>query len=204
MRKILLLLSLTLVASSSFAQVNLQSVIKPGTRLVYAIEANEQHYDFIVTVKALSPAVVFDWEMTNDSKSSGSITHTATAMTAGNTLYNYFSPGPKTLDDNTLSVWISKNAFNSLTKGGKSALLKMNVNEAARKMLVTQEDPTELKILLNGEKETVELFTAKDANFANSAPEDQVSFSFSNNAKMPIILQMRNGFNLSLKEIKTQ
>jgi hypothetical protein len=204
MRKIISLFSFLAFSLGSFAQINLQSVIKPGTKLIYAVEAGAEKYDFIVTVKALLPAVVFDWEMTNDNKSNGTITHTAAAMIAANTLYNYFAPGAKTLDDNTLSVWISKNTFSGLTKGAKRIMLKMNTNEAAKKMGVTKEDPTELKIIVNGEKETVEQFTANDLNAANAAPEDQVYFSFASNAKMPIILQMKNGFFITLKEIKTK
>lgn len=204
MKKIFLLYSLLMISGFSFAQVNLQSVIKPGTKLIYGVEAGEQKYDFIVTVKALVPALVFDWEMTNDNKSSGTITHTAAAMVAANTLYNYFSPGAKTLDDNTLSVWISKNTFNSLTKGTKSVMLKMNTNEVPKKMGVTKEDPVELKIIVNGEKETVEEFTANDLNAVNAPAEDQVYFSFAKNAKMSIILRMKNGFYIALKEIKTK
>jgi hypothetical protein len=204
MKKIFLICSLLMLSVFCFAQVNLQSVIKPGTKLIYAVEAGAEKYDFIVTVKALVPALIFDWEMTNDNKSSGTITHTAAAMVAANTLYNYFAPGAKTLDDNTLSVWISKNSFTGLTKGAKSVMLKMNTNEAPKKMGVTKEDPAELKITVNGEKETVEQFTANDLNATNAAPEDQVYFTFSNNAKMPIILQMKNGFYISLKEIKTK
>ncbi len=204
MKKIFLLHSLLIISLFSIAQVNLQSVIKPGTKLIYGVEAGEQKYDFIVTIKTLVPALIFDWEMTNDNKSSGTITHTAAAMVAANTLYNYFSSGAKTLDDNTLSVWISKNTFNSLTKGTKSVMLKMNTNEAAKKMGVTKEDPAELKIIVNGEKETVEQFTANDLNAVNAPAEDQVYFTFASNAKMPIILQMKNGFYISLKEIKTK
>ena len=204
MKKILLLQSLLILSLFSIAQVNLQTVVKPGTKLIYGVEAGEQKYDFIVTIKALVPALVFDWEMTIDKKSSGTITHTATAMIAANTLYNYFSSGGKTLDDNTLSVWISKNTFTSLTKGTKSVMLKMNTNEAPKKMGVTKEDPTELKIIVNGEKETVDQFTANDLNAVNAPAEDQVYFTFASNAKMPIILQMKNGFYISLKEIKTK
>lgn len=204
MKKVILFLSLILSAALAFAQVNLQSVIKPGTKLIYGVEAGGQHYDFIVTVKTLAPAVIFDWEMTNDNKSSGTITHTAAAMVSANTLYNYFASGAKTLDDNTLSVWISRNTFNGLTKAAKSVMLKMNTNESPKKMGVTKEDPAELKILLNGEKETVEEFVATDLNTAGAAAEDQVYFSFATNLKMPIILRMKNGFYISLKEIKTK
>jgi hypothetical protein len=204
MKKIFFLFSLLILSVFSFAQVNLQTLVKPGTKLIYAVEAGEQKYDFIVTVKALVPALVFDWEMTNDNKSTGTITHTAPAMISGNTMYNYFSPGAKTLDDNTLSVWISKNSFTGLTKGTKTVILQMNTNEAPKKMGVTKEDPAELKIMVNGEKETVEGFTANDLNAANAPAEEQVYFTFSNSPKMPIILRMKNGFSITLKEIKTK
>jgi hypothetical protein len=204
MKKIFFLFSLLILSILSFAQVNLQTLVKPGTKLIYAVEAGEQKYDFIVTVKALVPALIFDWEMTNDNKSSGTITHTAPAMISGNTMYNYFAPGTKTLDDNTLSVWISKNTFTGLTKGTKTVILQMNTNEGAKKMGVTKEDPAELKIMVNGEKETVEGFTASDLDAANAPAEEQVYFTFSNSPKMPIILRMKNGFFIALKEIKTK
>jgi hypothetical protein len=195
---------LLILSILSFAQVNLQTLVKPGTKLIYAVEAGEQKYDFIVTVKALVPALIFDWEMTNDNKSSGTITHTAPAMISGNTMYNYFAPGAKTLDDNTLSVWLSKNTFTGLTKGTKTVILQMNTNEAPKKMGVTKEDPAELKIMVNGEKETVEGFTANDLDAANAPAEEQVYFTFSSSPKMPIILRMKNGFFIALKEIKTK
>jgi hypothetical protein len=204
MKKIFFLFCFLCFSILSFAQVNLQTLVKPGTKLIYAVEAGAQKYDFIVTVKALIPALVFDWEMTNDNKSAGTITHTAPAMISGNTMYNYFSPGVKNLDDNTLSVWISKNTFTGLTKGTKSVILQMNTNETPKKMGVTNEDPAELKIIVNGEKETVEEFTASDLNAANAPAEEQVYFTFSNSPKMPIILRMKNGFSIALKEIKTK
>ncbi len=204
MKKISFLFVLSGLSILSFAQVNLQTLVKPGTKLIYAVEAGEQKYDFIVTVKTLVPALVFDWEMTNDNKSSGTITHTAAAMITGNTMYNFFSPGAKTLDDNTLSVWLSKSTFTGFTKGTRNVMLKMNTNEAPKKMGVIKEDPAELKIIVNGEKETVEEFTANDMNAANAPAEEQVNFTFSNSPKMPIILRMKNGFSITLKEIKTK
>lgn len=204
MKKIVLLSMVLFLSGLCFAQVNLQTLVKPGTKLIYGVEAGAEKYDFIVTVKALVPALVFDWEMTNDKKSNGTITHTAAAMISANTLYNYFSPGAKTLDDNTLSVWISKNTFTGLTKATKSVILKMNTNEAPKKMGVTKEDPAELKIIVNGEKETVEEFTASDLNAVNAPAEERVYFTFSTSAKMPIILRMQNGFYIALKEIKTK
>ena len=116
MKKIFLLHALLLLSCLCFAQVNLQSLIKPGTKLIYAVEANEQKYDFIVTVKALAPALIFDWEMTDRVNNNGTITHTSTAMISANTMYNYFAPGSEILSDDMISVWLSKNTFTALTK----------------------------------------------------------------------------------------
>ena len=204
MKKSIFLSCFIVFSVVSFAQVSLQTLVKPGTKLIYAVEANEQKYDFIITVKALVPALIFDWEMTDREGNTGTIIHTAAAMISGNTLYNYFSPGVKTLDDNTLSVWLSKNTLTGLTKGGKSAMLKMNTNESPKKMGVTEEDPKELKIIVNGEKETVEEFMASDMNTPNASPEDHVYFTFTNSPKAPFILRMKNGFYITLKEIKTK
>ena len=203
MKKITLLSTLMICCCFSFAQVNLQSLVKPGTQLIYAVEANGEKYDFIVTVKALVPALVFDWQMTNSASSVGTLTHTPQAMISANTLYNYFAPGAKTLDDNTSSVWLSKNSFTGLTKGTKSVMIKMNVGDAAKNMTVLS-DPKELKILVNGEKETVEEVLAKETGSEGKATGDDTFFTFSMSAKMPIILRMQNGFYIALKEIKTK
>jgi hypothetical protein len=210
MKKALFLSHLLLLCIFSFAQVNIQSLIKPGTKLVYAVEANGQKYDFIVTVKTLTPAVVFDWEMTDRANNNGTITHTATAMVSANTMYNYFSPGIKTLDDNTLSVWLSKNTFTGLTKGGKHVMMKMNTNEGFKKMGTSENDDddedeeSELKIIVNGEKETIEEEIAQELNEEGKPVAEGALFSFYNSAKMPIILRMKNGFHIVLKEIKTK
>lgn len=212
MKKITILSCMLLVLSLfSFAQVNIQSLIKPGTKLIYAVEANGQKYNFIVTVKALVPALIFDWEMTDRAGNNGTITHTTVAMISGNTMFNYFSPGPKTLDDNTLSVWLSKNTFTSLTKGTKNVMMKMNINEGLKKMGTASsnndekdEEESELNIIVNGEKETIEEKIAVELNAEGRLVADGAIFSFYNSAKMPIILSMQNGFSIVLKEIKTK
>lgn len=204
MKKILLVPALLIFSIFSFAQVNIQSLIKPGTKLIYAVEANLQKYDFIVTVKAITPALIFDWQMTDPVNTSGTITHTSAAMLSANTMYNYFTPGEKTLDDNTISVWLSKNIFTALTKEGKGVIMKMNTNEAPKKMGAYKEDPDELHIIVNGEKETVEEKIVKEINDAGTPVSGEVYFTFYNSVKMPIILRMMNGFYIALKEIKTK
>lgn len=205
MKKLLSLSGLLLFTVVTFAQANIQALVKPGTKLIYAVEANEQRYDFIVTVKKLTPAVEFDWEMTESAAGKGSIIHTPEAMLTGNTMYNYFSPGTKKLDDQTLSVWLSKATFAALKKEGKGAMMKMNTDGQLKKMGTYSEKESELKVVIDGEKETIEEKLVAELNDAGApVAKEETFFSFFDSAKMPIILRMRNGFYIVLKEIKTK
>ena len=204
MKKAITLSVLLIFSILSFAQVRLEGLVKPGTKLIYAVEAGEQKYNFIVTVKTLLPVVTFDWEMTDPISNNGTITHTAAAMMAANTMYNRFSPGSKTLDDNSLSVWLSKNSHAGLTKGNKWIMISMNTGDAPKKMGANMDDLKELKITVNGEKETVEEAIAKVLNEEGRPVGDEDFFTFYNSSKLPIILRMKIDFYIVLKEIKTK
>ncbi len=205
MKKVFFLPVFLLIAGTAFAQANLQALIKPGTKLIYGVVSGDQKYDFIVTVKKLVPAVEFDWVMTEPASISGSIVHTPTAMMTGNTMYNFFKPGPLTLDDQTLSVWLSKAVFAGLKKEGKGIMMKMNTDAQLKRMGIYSDDDHEFHILVDGEKDTVEEELAAELN-DEGAPvkKDELFFSFYDNAKMPIILRMKNEFFIALKEVKTK
>ena len=133
MKKITILSALLIASIFAFSQLKLETLVKPGTKLVYAVEAGSKKYDFIVTVKKLSP-LVFDWKMTDPVNTSGTIIHTAKAMISANTMYNFFSPGSKKLDDKTMSVWLSKSSFAGVMKAGKGIMMKMNTDAPPKKM----------------------------------------------------------------------
>ena len=204
MKKIFIFQVLLIISTLSIAQVRLESLVKTGTKLTYGIEANGLKYDLIVTIRTLAPALVFDWQMTDAVTNNGTITHTATAMISANTMFNYFTPGAKTLDDNGISMWLSKNTYTGLMKEGKGAMMKMNTKEALKKMGTYTEENRELKIIVNGEKETVEEEIAKELNDEGEPSGEDTFFTFYPSAKLPIILRMKNGFYLCLKEIKTK
>jgi hypothetical protein len=207
MKKSFFVIALLMFAVLSFAQVRMEALVKPGAKLIYAVEANGQNYDFIVTIKALTPALVFDWQMTDPVNTNGTITHTAAAMVSANTMYNYFTSGERTLDDNTISVWLSKNTHTALAKGTKSVMIKMNTNESLKRMGLVEDDKDdadEIKILVNGEKETIEEQLAQPLNEEGQPTGEDTFFSFYNSSKMPVILRMKNGFSIVLKEIKTK
>jgi hypothetical protein len=202
MKKSFLLLVLLTSFNFCFSQVELLKIIKPKTQLVYLVQAGEQQYYFMVNIKELAPAVIFNWEMTEPASMKGSITHTATAMASATTMHNMFTPGDVTLDDKTISVWLSKAMYTSLRKSG--AMISMNAGETPRKMGLTGETKV-VKILLNGLKETVEEEIAKELDADDNPKKKTDEFiSFYNSVKMPIILRMKNSqFAITLKEIRT-
>lgn len=201
MKKFFLLPVLLMLCGLCFSQVNLLTVVKPGTQLLYLVQSGEQQYYFIVKVKTIAPAVAFDWEMTEPASIKGSITHTAAAMASATTMHNMFKPGDVTLDDNTISVWLSKATFANLRKSG--AMLSMNAGEAPKKMGLTGESKT-IKILLDSQKETVEEEMAKELNAEGDPVKTDEFISFYNSVKMPVILRMKNAmFTITLKEIRT-
>jgi hypothetical protein len=67
-----------------------------------------------------------------------------------------------------------------------------------------EDEESELKIIVNGEKETIEEEIAQELNEEGKPVAEGALFSFYNSAKMPIILRMKNGFHIVLKEIKTK
>ena len=79
----------------------------------------------------------------------------------------------------------------------------MNTGETPKKMGI-EADTQEQKILVNGEKETVEELMAIVLNDEGTPKNDDTFFSFNNSAKMPVIIRMKNGFYLALKEIKSK
>ena len=202
MKKITVLFSLVIISFLSSAQAKIETLVKPGSKLIYAVESGTKKYDFIVTVKKLSP-LVFDWQMTDPVNMSGTITHTAKAMVSANTMYNYFSPGPKKLDDRTISVWLSKNAFNGLMKASKGYMIKMNTDAVPTKM-GTFTGALDLEIIVNGEKQTIQEELANELSENNIPTGDGNFFTFYSSPKLPIITRMRNNFYLSLKKIQTK
>jgi hypothetical protein len=90
-----------------------------------------------------------------------------------------------------------------------SVMMSMNTNERPKTMGITEaeaerDDLSELKIIVNGEKETIEEKIAVELNAEGHPVADGALFSFYNSAKFPIILRMKNEFSIVLKEIRTK
>jgi hypothetical protein len=199
----LLMLAATIAAN---AQVKLEDIVKPGTKLVYAVEANGSSYDFIVTIKDKNGSS-FEWKMTAPASISGKIIHTPAALRSGYNMWNMFNNGEKTLSDNTLSVWLSQDVLKAFSEKGKDVEVGMyGANAPALKMRSTGE--SDLEITVDGktvkiQEKMVKPFTM-DRGFAKPDESKDAWFTYNNSADFPVILRMSVGFNLHLKAVITK
>lgn len=205
MKQILTSFLLFALVTTATGQVKLEDVVKPGTKLIYEVTTEQSKYNFIVTVKDLK-GTSFDWEMTRPADLKGTINHTAKALQNAFKMYNYFHSETRTLDDVTLSVWISQKFFKAFTKGDA---VKICMNEPTA-------EPVDMKyivdgdwlIKIDGDGTKIHDRIVKPARKVKDKwivdPTNDDYFSYYNSASFPIIVRMHTSFTIVLKEIKTK
>lgn len=94
-----------------------------GTTNVYEVDFNGTKYDFVVEVKQneVAKGIAFDYHMTNENKTTGSVFISPEARAKAHAQNNYFSGGDMKLDAMT-TVWISKEVFDELETKGESEI----------------------------------------------------------------------------------
>ncbi len=196
MKKLTLLFVLVVVAACTNAQVKLEDVVKPGSKLIYAVEANGSKYDFIVTLQDKNGSS-FAWEMTAPASIQGKIIHTKTALQSAANMWNYLGAETKTLDDNTLSVWISQKVLTALNNKESVAVGMSSPDAAPNNMAVVSE--ADFDITVDGKKTSIHENVAKPVLDAggtikvNEASSDY--FTYNNAPGFPVILRMNAGTN---------
>ncbi|HWB24828.1 MAG TPA: hypothetical protein VG738_05080 [Chitinophagaceae bacterium] len=206
--KRLCLFACVLLVITAQAQVKLENIVKPGTKLIYAVTANGNEYNFIVTVNNLK-GTSFSWQMTAPANIAGSITHTAKALASANAMYNFFEPGDKKLDDQSLSVWISQRCFNQFDKHtGKPITMYLDGPGKDAQDMGTYTGSLPLEVTIDGKTDTIYEELVKPlimtGNGYSPSEENEDFFTFYGSASFPIILRMRLSFSIVLKEIQTK
>ena len=185
--------------------MKLEEVVKPGTRLIYSVKSDQGDYDFIVTIRDLK-GTSFDWEMTAPASIKGTIKHTPKALAGAFKMYNFFQAETKTLDDATLSVWISQKLFNEFAKGKDAMKVCMN-NPNDEPALMKQVVDGDLTVKVDGNATIIHDRFVKPARKAKDKwiidPTIDDYFTYYNSAAFPIICRMHTNFTLTLKEVKT-
>jgi ankyrin repeat protein len=164
--------------------------LQSGSKLVWAVDYDGEKYDFIVNVKNMRPNLIVLWQMTNEERYSGIMTITEKALKYAEWQQNYFGSGDQDilLEDAT-SIWVSDAVFKSL-KAGK-------ITNMAGDREINDLIPRGLNLLpakINGVYKMLEVITASDA-------KAEEFYQILNSEANPIILKMRFGWELVIKEI---
>ena len=210
MKRISFLFALLIVtvfsAANSYAQVKLEEIIKPGSRLIYQVTSGRGNYDFVITVKDLKGSS-FEWEMGSPMDTKGTIIHTDKALQSAYKMYNYFQSETKKLDDQILSVWLSQKMFKDLTKAAEGVKVCMyDPLDEPKLMKYFMDGEFSVKIDGKGAKITDKVVRPAKKSGAKWIidPSNDDSFSYYNSASFPVILRMHTNFTSALKEIKTK
>jgi hypothetical protein len=207
MKKLMFIMLLLFCAAQSNAQVRLEDIVKPGTRLIYGVESDGNKYDFIVTVKD-KKGTSFEWEMTSPANMKGKIIHTPLAMQNGYKMWNYFQSETKKLDDQTLSVWISQKIFRALNdpSGDPVKIGMYGLQDEPLDMANVKEMSS--KIRVDGKDVTIGYRLVMPVKLENNTwvidKNNDDYLMFNNSASFPIIINMHDRFMLVLKEVRSK
>lgn len=197
-----------LTGSPAAAQQNLDSLLKPGTQLVYRLTINNKFYDVTATIKSLTPVFVFTWTMADSANMSGELVHTINGITKGNIIDHRFMPGSRTLSNKSTSLVLSKGLYRRLVnRRGKPARIYLSGADTSVYKMGTFEDAKELNVRINGSaavinEERVKSLAKLARQFVTTGEE---FFTFYNSPVLPIILRLKinTGFSLEIIEIRT-
>jgi len=130
MKKLLLLIAfISFFSIQSQAQIDLDEemmngstlMLQPGLILVYEVDFYDFTYDFLVHIKSFEEGIEFNYEMTNDENTSGTVKISKEAFESATAQKNFFSGGEMNLTDQT-TVWLSKKVFMDLVEKGTATI----------------------------------------------------------------------------------
>ncbi|HYG14506.1 MAG TPA: hypothetical protein VEC12_02060 [Bacteroidia bacterium] len=166
--------------------------IKPGTKLVYDVNANGNKYQFVVTVKNLGNGITFDWTMTTPDNLSGTVEMTPGALDTAHALYNFFTGGMTKLADQT-SVWVSTSVWKDIHDEDEMTDLKLD----------SETEDSFIRFAMPDGYATT--YKGTPATMASSELRSLFTdnvITVWENEKFPIILKMNLGWTIELREIK--
>lgn len=199
-----LFLTFLLSASSSKLLAQFWPPLSAGSTLTYKVNFKESQYDFIVKIKDIGEAVLFDYQMTNAQKTSGSIAIPGSAMENAVKQMNYFSGGYKLLTDET-TVFFSRQSFIDVASGntvtlsvGEDEFISVRryregtKGDNADRAYAEGENPPGTTYTLNGEEST-----AGHMLFYNDETGEH-AYTVAMDKKFPLITYMNLGWTIEL------
>lgn len=187
----------------SYSQINLEDEQMKGSKLVlmpnfiYVYEVNYEgtEYDLIITVKSISDGIEFEYKMTNDAETKGSVSMSSEALENAIKQINYFSGGQLDLTDKT-TVWVSKKVFNDLVLSG-SATISPDEGKTMIE-LINAEAGHDFNIY-----NAISNMEFNDISYVYAESKDgKVKYWIHLSQNNPMILKMDLGWTVTLKEIR--
>lgn len=210
MRKILSFLLVSLIGVSAWAQKNAPSIpfyivkeegdqttmdVNPGDKLVYAVDAGGQQYDFVVTYRSYSSkGIQFDYEMTAPASKSGNVIIGEKGCNSARKYVNYFRGGEMVLDD-ACTVWLCYANFMDMPMRETKMQLDNNPEEIFYR---PQKDEVRPVVDFKGMPVKLDGFIVRNAKDESASRTLWVMNSSAN----PLILHMDLGWKITLKAIR--
>ncbi len=202
MKTITSLILMLAFSTMLFAQEKKAFSLTKGTTLTYEVEQGDKSYQFIMKITELGKSVSFNWQMAAPINKSGSVTMTADAMNNATALFNYFSGGQTTLDDQT-STFISRDAYKKIVSNGTVMLASGGANDTPESFDVLQGNHSDK----NG---SYYLTMSRPVNDENYIFDDYILENSDGskvirvwkNAEFPLIIFMETNFKIYLVSVE--
>ncbi|MBL0145803.1 MAG: hypothetical protein IPP48_08610 [Chitinophagaceae bacterium] len=167
-----------------------------GDKLIYAVNAGGQQYDFIVTLRKANyeTGIEFDYEMTNGNKTKGHVKIDSKAKSESKKYLNYFKGGKINLTD-ACTVWMTYANFMDMPEKKTEMTLDDNETEIFYRPEKDEVTPT---INFKGKPVKIDGFMINNAEDMKGDKTMWIQNSSSNS----LILKMDLGWTIELKEIK--
>jgi hypothetical protein len=174
---------------------NLGLKINKGDKLVYAVDAGGNKYNFIVTLNDFgAKGIDFNYEMTNANKTKGHVHISPNANSTATKYVNYFRGGELDLT-NAISVWLSQSNFSDMPT--KKTQISFD-GEAPETFYRPEKDEVTPAINFKGKNVNIDGFII---NNKEDGTGDKTIW-IHNASTNTLILKMDIGFTIELKEIK--
>jgi nitrogen fixation protein len=195
-----IVLSLLLFSSFLTPPKRTNIIFKHGSRLVYTIENKNTTEEFVVTIRKLTPDLVFNYELSNSGKK-GSVTIPAKDMDSARILNSAFPGGSVTLD-NQVSLFLSHIIYAEVAMAGMNDYgtnFVANPGEAIDTF--SRGEPIKKDIKVNGRLMPIDVEKFYD-HVDPVSGNYHYTFTILKNENFPLILDMDLGWNLHLKQIE--
>jgi len=180
-----------------------------GTKMIYDVKFRGKSYDFIVTLKKLSPELQFDWIMMEPVNKTGSITISPYALENAYGQVNYLPEGELKLDSATC-ILLSKKAFAELI-GENYIVMNPYAGLFKRKIFFQLPEKSQMKVKIDGKEEAVDVINVKEKVINEEEEAGLRKYTILNNSEAPLLFHVLLdtedvflGLEVKIREIKTK